>query len=80
MTISANTLRNGTAWVVALKILTSQPIKERRFYVSEPISDVTDGELSKPQKTQGERIKENIAKAFEQRRYDDVIHQLDAYT
>ena len=77
---SADTLRNGTAWVVALKILTSQPIKERRFYVSDAISDVTNRELSKPQKTQGELIKENIAKAFEQRRYDDVIHQLDTYT
>ena len=86
---SADTLRNGTAWVVALRILISHPLKERRFYVSDPISDqtyreVTDSqnardEAAEAQKTQSERIKENIAKAFKQRRYDDVIQQIDAF-
>ena len=77
---SADTLRNGTAWVVSLRILMSQAFKDGHKYVSDPISDVTDRELSKPLKTQGQRIMENIAKAFEQRRYDDVIQQIDAFT
>ena len=54
--------------LVSLRILISQAFKDGHKHVSDPISDVTDRELSKPLKTQG-RIMENIEKAFEQRRY-----------